>query len=332
MTDLFSENREHAERKRRPVLKTVLVMATIVLIAGLAAGGYLYSLARTFDSGAATIPLSSGNAPPKTSDAEDTVNILVLGSDSREPGAAARSDALMLLHIPGDRQGIYAVSIMRDTWTTIPGHGEYKINAAMALGGVPLVVDTVQDMFGVPIDHAAVIDFEGFKDLTTALGGVSIQNPVAFQATGEGAAYFPAGTVTVEGAPALEYVRERYAFDDGDYQRVRNQQAFLHGLLSKLISTETLGDPVKLHGAIASISPYLSVDEGLTGLRVGTLALELRSVRSGDIEMFTLPNAGVGTSADGQSIVLPDATAAGELAEALKTDTVAQYAAGLNGE
>ncbi|GAA1358689.1 LCP family protein [Arthrobacter koreensis] len=333
MTDFFSDVQEERARQRHPVRATILVLLVLVLVAGAVAGGYVWNLARTFNEGTQTIAGAiPENSPEKTSAAADSRNILLIGSDTREPGADARSDTMMLVHVPGDRSAVYVMSIMRDTWTQIPGHGEHKINAAMALGGVPLMVETVQDMIGVPIDHVAVIDFDGFKGLTEALGGVEVDNAQAFQSEGANGEYFAAGPLTLQGDSALKFVRERYAFADGDYQRVRNQQAFMRGLLTKLISAETLANPVRLSAATGAISPYLSVDEGLDAMRVGELAIELRGVRAGDIEVFTLPNAGIGTSTDGQSIVLPDEAAVSGLSEALKSDTVGQYARSLNGE
>lgn len=333
MTDFFDDAPPAAETRHHPVRTTIFVLLSLVLVAALAAGGYLWNLARTFDAGIQTIPNAlPGTAPERAETAGNSQNFLLIGSDTREPGADARSDTMMLVHLPGDRSAVYVTSIMRDTWTEIPGHGEQKINAAMALGGVPLMVETVQGLFDVPIDHVAVIDFDGFKGLTTALGGVPVRNPVAFESSGADGEYFPEGTISLEGESALKFVRERYAFTDGDYQRVKNQQAFLSGVLGKLLSRETLTNPVRIHRAVTEISPYLSADEGLDGVTVGRMAFELRDVRSADIHMFTLPNLGVGTSADGQSIVIKDDDAIAALSEALKTDTVDEYAAGLNGE
>lgn len=328
MTDFFSDLKP--TKQRHPGRAIILVFLVLVLVAGTLAGGYVWSLARTFNEGTRTIAGAFPENPPeKSSAAADSRNILLIGSDTREPGTDARSDTMMLLHVPGDRSAIYLMSIMRDTWAEIPGQGEHKINAAMALGGVPLMVETVQGLVGVPIDHVAVVDFEGFEGLTDALGGVEVNNAQAFQSRGADGEYFAAGPLTLQGESALKFVRERYAFADGDYQRVRNQQAFMRGLLTKLISAQTLGNPVRLHAAAGAISPYLSVDEGLDAVRVGELAVELRGVMAGDIEMFTLPNTGIGASSDGQSIVVPDAAATAALAQALKNDELSGFVAGI---
>nr|WP_237688389.1 LCP family protein [Arthrobacter jiangjiafuii] len=304
-----------------------MVLIVLLVIAALVAGGYLWNLARSFDSGTTTIDNAlPAESPLKDPAAGDSQNILLIGSDTRDPASDdARSDTMMLVHLPGDRSGVYVMSIMRDTWTEIPGYGEHKINAAMAFGGVPLVVDTVQTLFDAPIDHVAIIDFEGFKGLTDALGGVEVNNPAAFTSSGESGEYFPAGTVSLEGDSALSFVRERYAFTDGDYQRVRNQQAFVRGLLGTMLTKETLTSPGTINKSVAEIAPYLSVDEELDAAAAGGLAFSLRNVRNADISMFTLPTQGVGTSSDGQSIVIKDETAIAEIADALDSDAMEQY-------
>ncbi|WP_146364505.1 LCP family protein [Arthrobacter yangruifuii] len=325
----YSPSPDSVPRKRHPVRAVLLVLLTLVVVAAVAAGGYLWHLARTFDNGTNSIPNAfPANSPEKSAGAEDSLNILLLGSDTRDPSSDdARSDTMMLVHLPGDRSGVFVLSIMRDTWVEIPGYGESKINAAMALGGVSLTVDTVQTLFDAPIDHVAIIDFEGFKGLTDALGGVTLTNDVAFQSEGAEGEFFAAGPIIVEGESALKYVRERYAFTDGDYQRVKNQQAFLRGVISGVLNKGTLTNPVKVSNVVSGISPYLSVDEDLDAAAAGGLAASLLGIRSGDISMATLPNEGVGTSADGQSIVVPDYDAISEIAAALDDDNMPAYMA-----
>lgn len=323
-----SEPEQRPRKTRRPVRTVLLVLMSLVLVAALAAGGYLWHLASTFDRNsnvlAGALP---ADKPAKSAAAGNSQNILLMGSDSRDPanGEDARSDAMMLVHIPDDRSAIYVMSIMRDTWVSIPGNGEHKINAAMALGGVSLTVKTVQSLFDIPIDHVAIIDFEGFKGLTDALGGVTVSNDIPFTSEGAEGEYFDAGEIQLQGESALKYVRERYAFTDGDYQRVKNQQAFLRGVMSGVLSRETLTNPVKISNVVGEISPYLSVDEEFNSTTAGSLAFGLRNIRSSDVRMFTLPNAGVGTSADGQSIVVPDYDAIAEIAAALDNDDMEGY-------
>ena len=83
----------------------------------------------------------------------------------------------MIVHIPANRKGAYIISIPRDSWVTIPGHGQAKINAGFSFGGPTLMVQTVESVTGVRIDHVAIVDFDGFKQITDALGGVQITVP-----------------------------------------------------------------------------------------------------------------------------------------------------------
>src|SRR5699024_12401634 len=88
-----------------------------------------------------------------------------------------RADRIMVTHIPADDNGVKSMSIMRDSCVEIEGHGESKINAAMAHGGVPLMVQTVEGLIDQRIDHIAVADFNGFKNLTDSVDGVEVDNP-----------------------------------------------------------------------------------------------------------------------------------------------------------
>ena len=334
----FEDTNNEAPKKKRTGRAILLGALALVLIALLAAGGYLFSLARTFDNETQKL----GNAfpeeslrPQKSGEAKDAVNILLLGNDTRAKGQGeenfaslpngGRSDTMMLVHIPSDRKGIYVTSIMRDTWLDIPGHGKAKINAAFAYGGVALAVQTLEDLFDTRIDHVASIDFEGFKGLTDALGGVEINNPIAFTPSSAKNLHFPQGVQTLDGDEALAFVRERHSFKDGDYQRVRNQQLYIKAVMSKLTSKETLTDPGKILESVKQLAPYIAVDESLDSVKAAQLGSTMSGVRSSDMNFFTLPNKGTGRSADGQSIVVPDMVVIEEFAKALNEDKVAQF-------
>ncbi|MGA8788011.1 MAG: LCP family protein, partial [Paenarthrobacter sp.] len=295
----------------------------------------------TFNSGTTKIDVAfpdESTRPQKSDPTSGTaaMNILVMGSDTRgssevdvetDASTDQRADTLMLVHIPADRKNVYAVSLMRDLWVDIPGKGESKINAALAYGGVPLMVQTVESLFQQRIDHVAMVDFEGFKGLTDALGGVEIDVKIPFSPNSgpmKGHVY-EAGPQTFNGDEALAFVRERKSFSDGDYQRVRNQQAYLKAIISKTIARETLTNPITINNMVSSVSPFISVDKSLDAAAIGSLAMGMKDIRASDTVMFTLPTLGTGTSADGQSIVVADTTAISEIASALSKDQLSQY-------
>lgn len=324
------------ERRR---WRTALISISVVVF--LAAGTvtlYAWNLGRSWDSQTEKIadafPSDELRPPLGTLPAGQNraQNILLLGSDTRGSvgGSIAdltgqRSDSIMVAHIPADRRRIHVVSLMRDSWVEIPGHGHAKINAALSLGGVPLAVQTVEGILGVRMDHVAVIDFTGFVGVTDALGGVSIDNPVAFESSHLSGHVYPKGPQNMSGEEALAFVRERYAFADGDFQRTRNQQQFVKAVMSKVLTAETLTRPARVTGLVDAIAPHLAVDEGLDSGYLAQLGAGMRDVRVDDVVFFGAPTDGTGTSPDGQSIVNVDWSKLAELKHAFETDDLNAY-------
>lgn len=337
----FETYEARPRKKKHTGRNVVLSILVLVMVAALVAAGYLWNLGRTFDSQSGKISdafPAEDTRPEVKEESKDAVNILLLGSDTRatrdtdetdeEFGTlpnGGRSDTMMLVHIPEDRKNIYVTSIMRDTWLNIPGVGSAKINAAFAHGGVSKAVETLEGLFGVRINHVASIDFEGFKGLTDAVGGVTINNPIAFKQSLANGITFPKGTQTLDGEQALAFVRERKAFPSSDYQRVKNQQLFVKALLGQLMSKHTLTNPAKVSDAVGQIAPYIAVDDSLDSAKVASYATSMLNLRPSDMDFFTLPNSGTGRSADGQSIVVPDMDAINKFGKALQEDKMAEF-------
>jgi LCP family protein required for cell wall assembly len=328
-----------ARSKRRGWRVGLIAIGALVLLVAGGAGIFAWSLSSTFDNQTTKLPdvfpaEESGRPATLEGDAAKSQNILLLGSDTRgaNDGSIAdltgqRSDTIMVVHVPADRENIYVMSILRDSWLEIPGEGEAKINAALSLGGVPLAVQTIEGLLGARIDHVAIVDFAGFKGVTNALGGVDIDNPIAFDSSHLKGHYFPEGPQRVNGTEALAFVRERYAFADGDFQRARNQQVFVKAVLGKALSADTLTNPGKISALIGAVAPFLAVDDGLNAAYAAGLGVELRDVRVGDVTFFTLPTTGTGTSPDGQSIVVIDQERLAAVQQAFQTDSLDAYQA-----
>ena len=256
-------------------------------------------------------------------------NILLLGSDTRSGSEAAlvsgsRADSIMLMHIPADGKGVYLVSIMRDTWVNIPGYGSAKINAALNYGGISLQVATVENLLGIKIDHVAEIEFEGFKALVNSVNGVDVQVPFDFDIN---AWSFKQGMQHMDGGAALAFVRARYPFADGDYQRVRNQRAFLRGLYNTMKAKGALSNVGSFQSAVESIAGYMRVDSGLDAAQIAQIAAPVLTSGDTTMRMTTLPNAGPGWSYDGQSIVIVNQAANANLSYALQHDSMDQFMA-----
>lgn len=320
--------RTPAQRRGRRVL---IVLGSIVGLLVLTLVAALVTLAGIFESGSRTIP--EDQAFPKESlrpEASPTgaQTILLLGSDTRgevssiDEIVGQRSDSILVAQVAGDGQSITVMSIMRDSWVEIPGYGENKINAALSFGGVPLAIQTIEGLIDTRIDRVAIIDFEGFRGLTNALGGVTVDNPVAFRSI-DGYSYAQ-GPIELQGDEALSFVRERRAFPGGDYQRARNQQAFISAVMAKTLNADTLTNPVRVTELVSELSPHLILDGGFNAAYAGSLAVQLRDVRADDVTFFTLPTTGTGTIS-GQSVVLVDQNELPRLQEAFRTDTLSSY-------
>ena len=256
-------------------------------------------------------------------------NNLRLGSDTRTgseaaQGSGSRADTILLAHIPADGKGVYLVSIMRDTWVNIPGYGAAKINAALNYGGISLQVATVENLLGIKIDHVAEIEFEGFKALVNSVGGVDVQVPFNFDIN---IWSFKQGVQHMDGGAALAFVRALYPFADGDYQRVRNQRAFLRGLYNTMKAKGALSNVASFQSAVESIAGYMRVDSGLNAAQIAQIAAPVLTSGDTTMRMTTLPNAGPGWSYDGQSIVIVNQAANAQLSYALQHDSMDQFMA-----
>ncbi|WP_082518678.1 LCP family protein [Leifsonia sp. Leaf336] len=333
--------RIHPHDRNGRWLRAAIVLASVVLLfAGTAFGVaafYAGSVASTFDSHVTRLPNALPTAVPRPPvSSTGAMNILLLGSDSRgDPTAVGttalsnqRSDTMMLVHIDADRRDVYVMSIMRDLWVPIPGNGTAKINAALAWGGTPLTVQTVEQLLQVRIDHVAILDFAGLKDITNAIGGVDVDSPVAFTTVKSPHYTFVKGMNHLDGDEALAFARERYAFPEADYQRVADQQALLAGFATTLIHRSVLTDPSALLAFARSTGSAVSVDSSFDLPSMLALAASMRISGASGIHTFTLPTAGTGTSADGQSIVNVDPAALARVRTALATDTLSQFAPG----
>lgn len=311
-------------RRRRRGLIALIVVAALVLGVAAVVGGYLYSLQHSLYSKSSQIPLATSTLAHGGGE-----NYLLLGSDKRDPEEASaakvygqRSDVMMLVHVAADHKSAYVISFPRDLYIDIPGHGKNRINAALAQGGVPLAVSAVSAYTGVPIDHAALIDFEGIQGLVDELGGVEVRVDRTFDADG---IHFSSGLQKMDGRTALVYVRQRKQLPDGDFGRNRHQQALLAALADKIISADTLSNPLKIKSLVDTAAPYLTIDDGLTPSRLVSLGLGLRDLRSSDISYLSVPHGGPTTTSGGASVVATDEKGMAALRTALKNDDMATY-------
>ncbi len=323
-------------RKRRRGLRILLVgFVTVVLLGIGAVAAYVAFLNHTVSSNIShdrllpdpMLPFEgedgemvTPSAPPRSDAAGDALNFLVIGSDSRDLSQErGRSDVMVLVHINHDRDSVHLVHFPRDLFVEIPGYSrKNKLNASYAFGGAPLLVETVQPLIGVPIDHVAIVNFESFKAMTDAIGGVDVN-------VAEGSPDFPEGTTHMDGETGLKFVRERYALSQGDISRGQRQQAFIKAIMLKALSGSTLTNPARLANFVDAATTNLVVDEALEVGDMRDLAFAMRGVRGGDIHFVTAPWTGIGNDSYAGSIVLPAEDQFAVLAEHLQNDTMDDY-------
>ena len=235
----------------------------------------------------------------------DLVWILVAGSDAR-PGEdirRTRSDSLHLLAInPRTMQGTI-LGFPRDSWVQIPGHGQGKINTALALGGPQLMCETVRSLTGLPVNYYVLTGFQGIQDIVNELNGVDIFVDRRMNDSGSGARFEP-GWHHFNGAQALAFSRDRHDVPNGDFSRSENQGKLILAALSKMRAE--VGDEDGLNTWIRVLLRHVDLDMGMSDLsRLGTLA---RRLNPSALNNVVVPGK-VGT-AGGQSVVfLGDAAA-----------------------
>jgi len=315
--------------------KRIVIVALSVLLVLTGAGiTAAWAYERSLNSNLGRTDAFAGLAPSTrpTPTVTGAMNILLLGSDSRDPSSTtnSRTDTIMLLHLDVDHQHAYVISIPRDTWVYVPASADHKngntmakINSAYAWGGAPLTVQTVETFTGVHIDHVVLVDFAGFQQVTDALGGVDMNIDKTIKSIFPPYRTFNKGTQHLTGAEALDYVRQRYQFADGDLTRERHQREFLQALMDKAAGGGTLGNPAKLNSFLQAVTKSVTVDNSFDLVNV---ALQLRDLRSSNLTFLASPTAGFGQKA-GQSVVLADTAKAKALYQAVADDTVTQYLA-----
>jgi LCP family protein required for cell wall assembly len=324
-------------RGRRAAI--IAIVSVLALFAGVVGG--IYVVTNQLTGNVRRIPdvfqgLGASNRPVMPAAARRSMTILLAGSDLRsnqqttgtdgqqlpfQPGEQ-RSDVLMLVHLSADRTHASFISIPRDSWVDVPGHGMMKINAAFSLGGPSLMIKTVEHLTGVLINHYAVIDFRGFQSLVRALGGVDVR---VARATSSGGVTFRQGINVLTPSSALAFVRQRDGLPLGDLSRVQRQQDLIRAILSRTASAHLLSNPLEVYHLISAFTGALSVDSTFSNSAMRTLALQLTRLRGGDVSFLTAPWSGLGWR-DQQSVVLLNRGRCATLWRAVRNDAVAAWA------
>ena len=274
------------------------------------------------------------------------MNYLLVGSDTREglskaelkalrvgsvaTAAGKRSDTMLLVHISKARDKAVMISIPRDTFALIPEHTSKsgklipaaysKINSSFNWGGAPLLIQTVEEMTELKIDHYIEINFAGFARIVDSIGGVdvctkkNINDPKSHL-------ILEAGVHTLNGIESLKYVRTREFDGLGDLGRMQRQQAFMSAVLRKATSAGVLLNPVTMASFINSSLSAVTTDSELKNSDLIALAKQMKSLSTSSVRTLTVPLSNLNYYSNGvTSAVLWDPVLAPQLWTRLRED------------
>lgn len=239
-------------------------------------------------------PLVDSTLSTSTLDDESVMTFLLLGTDGRDQeDGPPRTDLVMVAVADRARQRLTLISIPRDLWVPIPGYGEGKVNTAYFLGalegdGIALANSTVEGLVGFPLDYFVTVDFEGFRAIVDAMGGISVTVPEAIDDPeypdynyGTFRLQIPAGTQTMNGETALQYARTRYGGTDID--RANRQQLVLMAVREKAMQPEQIAlAPIYLRTLYREVESNLSLSDFFALARFG------RELTRENIRMYTI--------------------------------------------
>ena len=336
---------------RRRVVIGVIVAVSLVALVAAAIGAHTYLKVRSQLDSVDRISLDVGGDRPVSATsargggqddlqglaAGKPVTFLLAGTDGRGVSiaeamaggdwqvGAMRSDTLLLAQLSGDRKSVTAVSIPRDTLVEIDGYGPAKVNAALSYGGPNLLVQTLEEFSGVRVDHVVFIDWEGFRSLTDALGGVEVYVAETTTDVYQNRT-FTKGATRLSGSDALAYVRQRHGLPNGDFDRIKRQQNFMRALMRKVLSGGGLATPSAATRTVGSVVEYLTVDDSLDTDALLRLAWTVRNLEVSDVAFLTIPLGSFDT-VNGQSVIVADSEVTSELFAAMRTGALDAFAA-----
>jgi LCP family protein required for cell wall assembly len=233
---------------------------------------------------------------------------LIAGSDERGDGVAqdgtvgARTDTILLLHVPAHGPTAL-ISIPRDSYVPIPGHGKNKLNAAYSWGGAPLLVQTVEQLSGLTVDHYVEIGMGGVEGVVNAVGGVNLCYPHDVNDADSGMVW-TAGCHDVGGADALAFSRMRKSDPTGDIGRGERQRQVVGAVMDKVKPGSLVFHPSRQVKLIDAGTSVLTVDKSMNIVDIGRLALAFRAANGAGgitgtppiLSMNYRPGGGVGST------------------------------------
>ena len=317
---------------RRTASRILISLMAVVSVFAFCAAAYAWWQFRDLNSGLQRGKFNPAAQGAKKHDIDGKdQNLLVVGYDSRQGltdaqikqlhvghDASSSTDTMMIIHVPANGQKATLISLPRDAYVAIPGHGMNKLNSAWADGyysvaanasdsdrktaGAKLLTATISNLTGLTIDHFVLVSFAGFVTISDAVGGVSIKLCNDVDDTRYSGFVMTAGKHTLHGAQALQFVRQRHNLPNGDLDRTARQRYFLTQAFRAVASTGTLFNPGRLSSLVHAVDQSIWVDQELD---IKSLALQMSGLDPGNIIGKAIPFERFDT-VDGLSVEIVD--------------------------
>ena len=292
---------------RKKIILSIII-SLIVMISGTCTFYYNYIKNKTY---------AEYTPPVKTTQVDNTekeveydvvdgiTNILLIGTDARELDEDARADSIIIATLDSNSKKIKLTSLFRDTLVDIPGYGEAKLNAAMAIGGKELLIETISETYDIYLDKFAIINFWGFEAIIDQIGGLEIDvkdyqieelNKYIGESTGgNDCPVTEAGLQVLNGKQALSYARIRYNVGD-EYERTERQREVLFKVAEKLKETK----PSKYLGIMNKMLDYISTN--ITPMEALNLAYTIFKFPTLETEQLQIPQTNLSYTMDYKNI------------------------------
>ena len=272
-----------------------LLIIFVLLIAMIPIGsvGYIYSMCSKTNY----VQSTNLNYPEDP----NYYNVLLIGCDKSD-GTSQRSDSMILVTVDKVHQKIKMTSFMRDLWVSIPGYYDTRLNAAYSYGGAELLLRTIYENFGVPVNDYVMVDFEMFEKLIDGLGGVNVDitEDEADYINETSHAKVHSGENILNGDYALIYCRIRYL--DSDFNRTQRQRKVMNSIFKKAVSQ----NPITTLSVMSDILPLITTDISPAKMTVKALGA-INFLKYGN-DQFRIPtDDGYSNEIiEGQDVLVPD--------------------------
>lgn len=317
----------------RFVLLAIKVIAGLLSLSVLLASGYAWANYRKLDHGLRRLSIATGttqNAPKGADIDGKDQNLLVIGNDDRSTmtdnevhqlktgrdGGSLATDTMIIVHVPADGSRATLISLPRDSYVKIPGYGTDRLNSAYAsayaaakggtdvkrAAGANLLIRTITDLTGLTIDHFLQVDLIGFYRISNALGGVTVNLCHAVNDPEFSHLVMSAGKHSIEGVPALEFVRQRHGLTNGDIDRTARQRYFLTAAFRKVTTAGTLLNSRRLAALVSAVDKSIYVDRTFS---LASLIKQMSNLSANNIVGNSIPIEGY-ANVDVGNVVMVD--------------------------